>query len=96
MKTHILILTVISTLLIQSASAGGLDYQPSDTVKSALERQKNQQVELRLASGEKISGKVGTVSEKTVHLTALTGQEFYEAIIVLEDISAVVVRAATK
>jgi hypothetical protein len=96
MSTHILILTVISTLLIQSAQTGGLGYQPGDTPKSALERQTNQQVELRLKNGERISGKVSAVSEKTVHLTALTSQEFYEALIGLEDISANVVRAATK
>ena len=41
MKTRILVITVItviSTLLIHSAQAGGLGYQPGDTPKSALER----------------------------------------------------------
>ena len=51
---------------------------------------------MRLKNGEMISGKVSAVSEKTVHLTALTGQEFFEALIVLEDISAIAVRAAAK
>ena len=51
---------------------------------------------MRLKNGEKISGKVSAVSEKTVHLTARTGQEFFEALIVLEDISAIVVRAVAK
>ncbi len=51
---------------------------------------------MRLKNGEKISGKVSAVSEKTVHLTALTGQEFFEALIVLEDMSAIAVRAAAK
>ena len=96
MKARILILAVVSTLLVQSAMAAGLDYKPGDTTKSVLERQSSQQVELHLKNGEKISGKVGQVSDKTVHLTALTGQEFYEALIVLDDISAVVVRAASK
>jgi hypothetical protein len=54
MSTHILILTVISTLLIQSAQTGGLGYQPGDTPKSALERQTNQQVELRLANRNRV------------------------------------------
>lgn len=96
MKSRILILAIVSALTVQSAIAAGLDYKPGDTTKSALERQSNQQVELHLKNGEKISGKVGHVSDKSVHLTALTGQEFYEAIVVLDDISAVVVRAASK
>jgi hypothetical protein len=96
MKTRILILTLATSLVVQSAFAGGLGYQPGDSTKTVLERQAGQQVELHLKSGEKISGKVGQVSDKTVHLTTLTGQEFFEALIVLDDVSVVVVRAAAK
>jgi hypothetical protein len=52
------------------------------------------QVELRLKSGDKISGKVAEVGATFVHVTALTGQEFFDAAVVIQDISAVVFRAA--
>lgn len=95
-KTQLLVLvTTFAVLTAQSALAGpGLGYQPADSVKTALERQAGQQVELRLKSGEKIGGKVDKVGEKTVYITSITGQEFFEALVVLDDVSAVVVRAA--
>jgi hypothetical protein len=60
---------------------------------SILRRQNGQVVELRLVSGEKIGGKVEKVGENLVYLTQLTGQEFFEAVVDLESVSAVVVRA---
>ncbi len=97
-RIHLRILIAAFTVMAaQSAlAAPGLGYVPADSVKTALERQAGQQVELRLKSGEKIAGKVDKVGEKTVYITSLTGQEFFEALVVLDDVSAVVVRAAAK
>ena len=63
---------------------------------TVLQARTGQQVELRLKSGDKISGKVVSVGDQLVHLTALTGMEMYEATVTLSDISAVVVRSASK
>jgi len=71
---------------------GKVDFQLSDTVKTVLERQVGQKVELRLDGGEKIAGKVEKVGEKTVHLSAVAGQEFFDAVVVLEEVTAVLVR----
>jgi hypothetical protein len=49
-----------------------------------------------LKSGETLKGKVAQVSDKTLHLKKLAGQEFLEALIVIDDISAVIVRAASE
>jgi hypothetical protein len=93
--TALRIFLLLATFTAHSAFAGpGLGFQAGDGVKSALERQAGQQVELRMKSGEKIAGKVEKVGEKAVHLSALAGQEFFEALVLLEDVSAVVVRAA--
>lgn len=73
-----------------------IDLKPDDSVASILRRQSGQVVELRLVSGEKISGKVDQVGDTLVHLTQLTGQEFFEAVIDLESVTAVVVRAKSK
>ncbi len=66
------------------------------TVSTVLQSRTGQLVELRLKSGDKISGKVVSVGDQLVHLTALTGMEMYEATVTLGDISAVVVRSAAK
>ena len=76
------------------AGEGKLELKPDDTVKSILEHQVGQVVELHLGSGEKIGGKVEKVSDTLVHLSQLTGAEFFEAVVDIESVSAVVVRAA--
>ncbi len=73
-----------------------LDFQPKDTIQTILEKQAGQVVELRMTSGEKLGGKVEKVNEELVHLSNLTGAEFYEAVVDLTTISAVIVRAKSK
>lgn len=90
MKT---LLTLAFSVLATAAFAQSkLELQANDTIKTVLERQAGQRVELRLKSGEKLGGKLEKITEKTVHLSAITGQEFFDAIVVLDDVSAVVVR----
>jgi hypothetical protein len=88
----------LATLLILTTTSAfaqsPLGFQTSDSIVSLLKRQVGQRVELRLKSGEKIGGKVESLGEKLVHLSAITGMEFYEAAIVVDDVSAVLVRAA--
>ncbi|HZE12324.1 MAG TPA: hypothetical protein VE086_01070 [Chthoniobacterales bacterium] len=45
-----------------------------------------------MKSGEKIAGKLEKVGDKLVHLSSLTGAEFYDAAVDAGDVSAVVVR----
>ncbi len=83
---------LLSALFSTGFAEGKVDFQTSDTVKTVLERQAGQKVELRLTSGEKLAGKVEKVGEKTVHLSAITGQEFFDAVVVLEEVTAVLIR----
>jgi len=86
-------ISIITCILAVSAFADGKLVSTADTTKSLLERLNGQRVELRLKSGEKIAGKVEIVGDKLVHLSALAGMELFEAAVVLDDVSAVVVRA---
>jgi len=92
---HTLLIVLIGSASLLAAD-GKLEIKTEDFVKNVLERQIGQVVELRLGSGEKIGGKVEKVGENLVHLTQLTGAEFFEAAVDIESISAVVVRAKTK
>jgi hypothetical protein len=86
------LLTLVSSLSLGALAQSKVGFQNGDTPATVLQRQTGQRVELRLKSGDKIAGKVEAVGEKAVHLSALSGQEFFDAVVVLEDISAVVVR----
>ena len=69
-----------------------IDLQTGDTILGILQKSVGQTVELRMKSGEKIAGKVEKVGDKLVHLSALTGAEFYDAAVDTADVSAVVIR----
>jgi hypothetical protein len=90
--------TLVAALCLAAAGSlqAGLDPKADDTVKSVLARQVGQTVELRLKNGEKIAGKVELVGKDLVQLTQLTGAEFFEAVVVMDDVAAVVARAKAK
>lgn len=88
--TALLLAALLSSFTL--ASAQGLDVQPNDTMQSVLQHEVGQSVELRMRSGEKIGGKLEKVNVKIAHLTQLTGAEYFEAAVAVEDIAAVVVR----
>ena len=71
---------------------GKIDLQTSDTIIGILQKNIGQVVELRMKSGEKIGGKLEKVGDKLVHLSQLTGAEFFDAAVDAADVSAVVVR----
>ena len=70
--------------------------QPNATVLSILQGSAGKTVELRLKSGEKIGGRVDQVTDNVVHLSNLTGAEFFDGFIDVKDISAVVIRTSGK
>ena len=91
-----LLVILLSSSATLFAADAKLDLKADDAMKSILTRQVGNVVELRLVSGEKIGGKVEKVGENLVQLSQLTGAEFFEAVVDLESVSAVVVRAKTK
>lgn len=91
MKT-LRILALLATLSCAAMAEGKID--ASDTTASVLKKQVGQKVELHLKSGEKIAGKLEVVGEKAVQVTALTGMDLFEAVVDIDQISAVVYRTA--
>lgn len=95
MKT-LTIITLLTAMNLAAIANPALTPTKDSTQASVLQARTGQQVELRLKSGEKISGKVQSVGDQLVHLTTLTGMEMFEATVTIADISAVVVRSAAK
>ena len=69
-----------------------LEVRSADTVKSMLERQVGKRVGVVLTTVQELSGVVSSVGDKVVHLSELSGREFFDAVVSLEHIRAVVVR----
>lgn len=86
------VLALMTTLASSTIAADKVGFTASDTPATVLKRNEGQKVELRLKSGEKLSGKVTAVGEKSLHLSELTGQEFYDAVVLLDDVSVVIIR----
>jgi hypothetical protein len=93
MKRFSLLVALIFALACGGLFAQGkIDLQPSDTIIGILQKNVGQVVELRMKSGEKIAGKIEKVGDKLVHLSQLTGAEFFDAAVDTADVAAVIVR----
>jgi hypothetical protein len=97
MKRFSLLLAFSVALLCANLSAQTkIDLQDDTTILSILQSCAGQTVELHLRSGEKMGGKVDKTTDKVVHLSQLTGAEFFEAFVDVKDILAIVVRTKNK
>jgi hypothetical protein len=85
----VLLALVPATLHAQDAR---LEVRSDDGLKSVLTRHVGKRVTLVLTTGPELSGVVASVGDHVVHLTALTGREFFDAVVGLDRVSAVVVR----
>jgi len=68
--------------------------QPNATVVGLLQGNTGKSVELHLRCGEKMGGKIAQATDNIVHLSNLTGAEYFDGFVDVKDISAVVVRVA--
>jgi hypothetical protein len=87
---------LVAALAPLTLAQGKIDLQPDDTIRTVLEKHVGQSVDLRLRSGEKLGGKLEKVTDKLVHLSQLSGAEYFDGVIGLEDIAAVAVRTKAK
>ena len=64
----------------------------ADAIKVNLERQVGKRVKLRLLSGGDVEGTVVAVGTAGVHVGRLVGQDFFDAVVRLDQIAAIIVR----
>ena len=97
MKRYSLLVAIIITAVCASSFAQDkASLQPNATVASLLQGSTGKNVELHLRSGEKMGGKIAQVTDNVVHLSNLTGAEYFDAFVDVKDIAAVVVRVGAK
>ena len=64
----------------------------NDNLRTVLEQEINQPVRLYLKSGTEIGGVMTKVGNGVVQISELNGQEVYDAIVNIDDISAVLMK----
>src|SRR3954451_8506929 len=88
------LLTVLTCATLPAQTK--IELQTGDTIPAILQRSAGQTVELRMKSGEKIGGKIDKASDKLVYLSQVTGAEYFDAVVDMSDVAAVIVRAKAK
>jgi hypothetical protein len=73
-----------------------LEVNDADTVKVVLERHLGKRLAVVLSTGQEMSGMVATVTRDVLHLSELAGREFYDAVVPLDRINAVVIRVRSR
>jgi hypothetical protein len=92
MRIAIPTLLLAALLATQPALAQEFKVGAAATVESLITTQKGKRVTVRLRSGQELTGVVREVTPKLVHLGGLSGREFFDAVVALEAVEAVIVR----
>ncbi len=85
-------LTLFYTPVIVRAEVPTLEVTDAQPLKANLEKLVGKNVTLKLSSGEELGGVVAKVGPNAVQLSQLTGKEFFDAVIPLEKVVALIVR----
>lgn len=83
---------VLCFLLASHTLAQEVSIAESDTTRSVLAAQKGKRVSLRLQSGQELTGLVRETTSTLVVIGALTGREFFDAVVPIESVEAVIIR----
>jgi hypothetical protein len=74
------------------AQSRSVDLSAPDAIRVTLDQQTGKRVKVKLNSGQDIEGIVNHVGAQALSLTSLTGQEFFDATIRVDQIAAVIMR----
>ncbi len=72
--------------------ADGLTIKPGDTLQKQISAFKGKKITIRLVSGEELTGTVKESTNELVQLSDLSGKEFFDAIIDVNKVSAILVK----
>ena len=89
---RLVIVAACFALLAVQAHAQGLSLTITDTTQTIVAAQKGKRITLRLRSGQEFTGTVRESSDRLVVLAEVSGREFFDAIIPIDAIEAVLIR----
>ncbi len=96
-------LSAVVLLLLSPAVSPGVraeeaafTLKPGEMMRDVLTHFAGKRLALRLESGEEIEGTITTVGNSLVQVSRLSGKEFYDAVVSIDRITAVRMRAREK
>ncbi len=92
MRSAVSILLLSTLLVAGPVVAQEVKVGANDSFESLISAQKGKRVTLRTRSGGELTGVVRAVTPRHVHLGALAGRDFFDAVVALETLEAVIVR----
>lgn len=92
MRNALMTLIAAAILAASPVLAADVRIVGGDTFESVLMGQVSKRVTVRLRSGQELTGTVRAVTARLVHLGAISGREFFDAVIAADAIEAVVIR----
>jgi hypothetical protein len=99
-KAVVIMLCVAACLALPaagfSAEEGVYEFKPFATISDVLHDNIGKRVILRLDGGDTLEGTVTKVGDSLVHIARLTGRDFYDALVPIDSISAVIYKARSK
>jgi hypothetical protein len=93
MRRHTAALCLFSFFLASPVLAEPPVVKPGDSLQTLLEGYQGKRVTVRLQGADELTGKVRVVTKELLHLGELSGREYFDAVIELTKVSAVIVRA---
>lgn len=88
----VFLLSAALTSAVVPATAAELKIGANDSVQSVLAGAKGARATVRLRSGQELTGIVREVNARVVQLGALSGREYFDAVVPLEAVDAVLIR----
>jgi small nuclear ribonucleoprotein (snRNP)-like protein len=88
----LLFLAGSTELSAQTIAVQGVGYNVAGSLKDNLKSLTDKDIYVSLRSGKVYQGRVKSVGEHFVHLEKIAGRDFYDALIRIDDISAVEVK----
>jgi hypothetical protein len=85
----------ISSTAVPALSAE-LKVSGDDSIESVLKGQAGNRVMVRLRAGQEITGTVRVVNSRIVQLGGVSGREFFDAVVPLASVDAVMIRTRDK
>jgi len=89
----VVIAAVFSAVQIVSAAEEGLGFNAYVGIRENLLLNIGKRVALRITAGEPIEGTILTVGDQSVQLSKLSGRDYYDAIVRIDRIEAIIFRA---
>jgi hypothetical protein len=90
MRTLLALLVCLA--LAAPAFAQEVTVSANDTLQSVITSQKGKRVTLRLRGGQELTGIVRDATPRLVVIGAVTGREFFDAVVALDAVEAVLIR----